>query len=664
MGIIIDGDAIREIFAGSARIREVYYGADLVWSGRPTSRVDYQWQRAYEQPVRVMFMGSSTTEGYGTTRNESFVTQFVSAICKQAVGAAATAPVKQSSGSVSERTEPGFHFLNAGVGGTSTSNYYGPDRGALLSGWKPDIVFHMIGSNDYAQQVPLSDVQYNVRDILGDAIPRHPDAQHVFIHSYRREDRDDTGITWAEYGQAIADVCSEYDTVEFLDAHTWWEELKDPDVDYLQDDRVHAKWTGNYLLARAVAAALRFVEHEHELIFHIDASEWTGISDGQGVGSITQDEGTLVQNVLTSTGSMAPIYRTEGNHPSLDFASGQRRMETGAWDGVHSLPITVYIVTASMGNGSTDSNSQPFFTRSVAGDDGYLWAWRERDTNLIKGASNTAFNDGVGLDRNAAQTPAIIAISYLPSGHIRYYVNSTAAQSTVLDRPSEGNGPWMRSLKLGTNTGNTAWSEARIREMHWHHGMDPDTVKARIATLADKHDIQVTTRVSDWSETTSEVALYDTVPSWADTVEIVAIGAGGGGGGIISTGDGGRAGSWANARIQATAGATLTAQPGRGSSGGSSNSSNGTAGGDAVVRVGGQEVLRAEGGGPGTSTNGNNPGRGAGTHTAFGRTFVGGGAASNGEAGNAPGGGGGPGAPLNRGHVGGVGRVWWRFVAH
>lgn len=662
MGITIGGREVATIFHGTDPISEVYHGADLVWSaGPPTLKADLGWERARTGPLKIMFLGSSTTDGYGTTRNESYVTQIVSLMAKHMVGAPSTAPVKQNTGTVTERTAPGFHFLNAGIGGTTTSNYYGPTRGTLLSGWKPDLVFHMIGSNDYSQQVRLSTVKYNLRDVIMDADGKtYGRAQHIFVHSYRRLDRNDTGITWSEYGQAIREVTEEYDHCHFLDANAWWEHLGGGEW-ALQGDKVHALWTGNWLLAQAVAAGLRLDNHDDELIFGFDAAEWSHLSDGTRMSSFQPISGSLVSESMRASGDDRPTLRVNGTTRALDFTGGNRRMETAGWQGAHSLPLTVYMVTTSMGNGGTAS--QPFFTRSVAGDDGYAWAWRERDAGLLKGASNTAFNDGVSLSSSTAGQPMVIAITFLASGHIGYYVNSLVPQSTGIQNASEGNGPWMKSLKIGTNTGNSAWSEMAVREMHWRHGDTASNIHSRIRELADKHGIKITTRVSDWVE---NAAGSYTVPDWADTIEIVAVGAGGGGagGGIFSTGDGGRAGSWASGRYSVTPGQSITCSGGLGGSGGSSNSSNGSSGSPAYVNVAGAQALTANGGGPGTSTNGNQPGRAAGDYTAFGRTFIGGGSASNGQSGNAPGGGGGPGAPLNAGNAGAVGRVWYRFTAH
>lgn len=669
MGATINEAPVSAMVLDGVRMASAWVDGHRVWSsGPPVRNVDLGWERARTEGLPVMFLGSSTTAGFGTTRNESFVTQMVAAICKQAPGAPAHRPITQSTGTTSSTASTGFHFLNAGVGATRSQNYYNTDRHNLLVSFAPKIVVHMIGSNDYAGQVALNAYTASLGSVVDRIDNRGASSNpltHIFIHSYRREDRADTGITWEQYGTALREFCAGRDNCHFVDAYSWFEHLREDGVEYLQSDRIHATWRGNELLARSVAAALGFDAHDDDMIYGIEAESLT-VGNGDQAHVFNPSSGSLVNYAMRATTGDAPVMRVRDGVKSLDF-TGRKRMETAGWPGVHSLPITAYFVTNSLGNGG--DNLQPFFTRSVSGDDGYLWAWRERDSDLLKGASNTALNDGVPLPRDVAGSPAVIAVSFLASGHMRFYVNSILGQATEIRSPAENNAPWMRSLKIGTNTGNTAFSEMDVREMHWHHGANPDTVARRIRQLADKHNITIPTRVSEWDSTDQVGLHYDTVPDWADTIEAVAVGGGGGGagGGLISTGDGGRAGTWAQVSHPVDPGRPIVVLAGGIGLAGSFNSSDGTAGTGSYVRLEtrtGEEILRANGGGPGTSTNGNQPGRSAGTYTAFGRTFTGGDAASNGQVGNIPGGGGGPGAPFNAGRNGARGRVWWRYIAH
>ena len=667
MSIVIDGRTTCEVYHGPQAIGEVYHGADLIWSTRRGSTMDWQWNRARSQALRMMFIGSSTIQGHGVAWSEGLVYQLTGYIASHLPGVEATAMVKSTSGSRSALTAPGFHFLNAGVGGTTAENYFGPDRDALNRSFQPHFVVHMVGSNDYSLQRPLSDYRSNLREVVGDIRNRGVAGgpMQLLIHAPRREDVNDAAValTWSDYGRVLQEVAEEFPNTEFLDAGDLFDRARDGAA-VLAADRVHLNERGNSILAQVIAEWWGLDAHEDERIYGFDVADWDNLDSGTRLSSFTPDGVLQSSTRMTASGDHRPTLWNSTGGRFLDFTGGNRKMQTDDWGGVHAAPLSFYAVFDALTDPSA-TGAQAIFSRSGT-DSGYLWAWYDQPNGLLKAASSTALSPGVPIGGELLTERLVLAVSYLPSGGQHIYLNSLSGQHVPVQSPDTTRGPWMRSLKLGTNAGETQWSQMQVREMWWHHGADPTTVQRRISALAAKHGIKITTRVSDWSETTSAAAIDATVPDWADTVELVAVGAGGGGagGGLFSTGDGGRAGSWAHTSVQATAGATLTAQPGLGGSGGSSNSSNGSAGGDAIVRVDGQEVLRASGGGPGTSTNGNQPGRAAGNHSAFGRTFTGGGNASNGQSGNPPGGGGGPGAPLNSGNPGGQGRVWWRFTTH
>lgn len=667
MSIIVDGRTISEVYAGPEKIREVYRGADLVWTARAGSRMGYQWERARTNPLRILFIGSSTIQGHGVAWSEGLVYQLTGYLASHLPGVEATPMRKGTSGTYPAPAVTGFHFLNAGVGGTTANNYYGNERTGIVQSYQPHIVVHMVGSNDYSLQRPLNDYRDDLvavtNNVLRNAISG--DTKQLFIHAPRREDVDDAAVTnkWADYGRVLREVAEDTTRAEFLDAGALFDQARGS-KDVFASDRVHLNERGNSLLAAVISEWWGLDAHEDETIYGFDAGEWDHLANGTRMSSFTPEGVLQAGTSMTASGDYRPTLWNSTGGRFLDFTGSNRKMETGDWGGVHAAPLTVYaVLDALTRDGST--GSQALFSRSGA-DSGYLWAWYDQPAGLMKAASSSALSPGVPIAGDLLTEPLVLAISFLPSGHSRIHLNSLEGQQVPVQSPDASLGPWMRSLKLGTNAGENQWAQMSVREMWWRHGADLATVQARITALADKHSIPVTTRVSDWSETTSAAGIADTVPDWADTVEVVAVGAGGGGagGGLISTGDGGRAGSWAHSSIQVTGGESLSARPGLGGSGGSTNSSNGTAGVTATVRIGGQEVLSASGGGPGTSTNGNNPGRAAGDYTAFGRSFAGGGSASNGQGGNAPGGGGGPGAPRNSGMPGAQGRVWWRFVAH
>ncbi|MGV0870004.1 SGNH/GDSL hydrolase family protein [Corynebacterium kalidii] len=666
MSIIIDDRTIGEIYHGSQAIREVYHGADLVWSARRGSTMDWQWGRARSQPLRVMFIGSSTIQGHGVEWSEGLVYQLTGHIASHLPGVEAAPMVKRTSGSYRASTD-GFHFLNAGVGGTTSSNYYGPDRQSLVVAFQPHIVVHMVGSNDYSLQRSLNDYRDDlvavVNNVLRNAISG--DTRQLFIHAPRREDIDDTAVTnkWADYGRVLREVAEDTTRGEFLDAGDLFDRARGTDAVFASD-RVHLNERGNSILAQVIAAWWGLDSHEDEVIYGFDAAEWAHLAPGTRMSSFTPDGVLQSGTGMTASGDYRPTLRDGDGGRYLDFTGGNRKMETGDWGGVQALPLTVYVVLNRLSSGG-GTVGQPLWSRSGV-DSGYTWTWYDRDSGTLNAASGSALSPGTPIGGSMLTDPLVLAISFLPSGHSRIYLNSLEDQQVPVQTPDVSMGPWMRSLKLGTNYGEANWSEMTVREMWWHHGADPATVQTRITTLADKHDITVLTRASGWDYRQSPGTATVTVPDWADGVQLVAVGAGGGGsgGGFFATGDGGRAGSWAHTSVTVTSRQSLVVRLGQPGTGASSNSNNGTAGADATATLDGTEVIRAVGGGPGTSTSANQSGRSAGTRDAFGMTFVGGGAANAGQLGNDPGGGGGPGGSLSAGNRGGYGRVWWRFVAH
>ncbi len=163
------------------------------------------------------------------------------------------------------------------------------------------------------------------------------------------------------------------------------------------------------------------------------------------------------------------------------------------------------------------------------------------------------------------------------------------------------------------------------------------------------------------------------IPSWANIVEVIAVGAGGGGrqGGTWGLhGEGGNAGSWSTATW--TRGTHFTGTPSvsvtipAGGAGGSSGVGHGAAGGNTVVAITGYTVTAT--GGAGGDTLGaasNRYGRSPGNTTYNSVVYAGGGVQNtSGSPGAAPGGGGSGGNDVFYQHAGDGARggAWLRFT--
>ena len=139
------------------------------------------------------------------------------------------------------------------------------------------------------------------------------------------------------------------------------------------------------------------------------------------------------------------------------------------------------------------------------------------------------------------------------------------------------------------------------------------------------------------------------IPSWVYTLDVIALGGGGGGmsGGslFVAPGVGGSSGSW-NATTLTSGGvpSQVTISVGAGGGGGSGIAGSGSAGGATTITWAGQSTPFSAGGGAGASgiaQLGRQSGKSPGNYSFDGNTYSGGGSqGSGGATGNSPGGGG------------------------
>ncbi|AHK11979.1 minor tail subunit [Mycobacterium phage Hosp] len=153
-----------------------------------------------------------------------------------------------------------------------------------------------------------------------------------------------------------------------------------------------------------------------------------------------------------------------------------------------------------------------------------------------------------------------------------------------------------------------------------------------------------------------------TIPRWAEWIDVIVLGAGEAGTGIVwGNGSGGQAGAWNAQRYYR--GSTLAwSQTVMQATVGAGGTGNGGPGGQTYVFPGSQQATLLAEGGTGNMGVTNPQGQGAGSFTFQGVTYVGGGAqGALGNAGLAPGGGGaGGGFGASSGGAGARGQVWFR----
>ena len=491
MSISVGDSPIAQMFVGADSVKEVYYGADLVWQNVPQTKVNYNWEDARTSPYRIMFMGSSTTQGYGTAHSEGFTPQMVAHIVSNLLPVPATAPITRNSGSVSSPSANGFHFLNAGAGGTNSQTYWGDNRKNLVSGFQPRLMIHMIGSNDYSTGMAPTTYKQNVERAISEVNNRSAGCRHLLIHSFRREDVSNPAYSWDDYRDQLKAIASSRTDTDFCDAERvlgdGW-----TGTDLLLADNIHANWLGNTLLARAVSEYLRLDTHEGELVYQLSLLNSQHLTNGTRLGSWapTPGEGAIIDLPVTATGDNRPVIRNRSGVVSADFYNGAKKMQTAAWPGAVAAPLTVIIV-ARMWNDNFGTNIKPLFTRSTRADDGYLWAWRDTNNNLVKAAMNSGVSPGSSVPRSVIDSPTITAFTFHPNGWTTLRINATFGIDIPPQSPVSSNGPWMKSLKLMTNTGEDLWGEADLYGIYIFKGATDEMVAEKMLWASDRHNIEV-----------------------------------------------------------------------------------------------------------------------------------------------------------------------------
>jgi lysophospholipase L1-like esterase len=174
-----------------------------------------------DRPVIIVTAGSSTTQGYNSAADGRWVDQFAKAV-QQGY------PLKSGGAQADTRSlgtlqtigglRNGIQFVNVGISGADSSTYLPTATIDALRVFVPDAVFHMIGSNDWKDRMPLATYKANIKDAIAklDA-NRAKTPIHFLIHSFERFDGVTNPIPWSGMGETLREIESELDNAMVLD---------------------------------------------------------------------------------------------------------------------------------------------------------------------------------------------------------------------------------------------------------------------------------------------------------------------------------------------------------------------------------------------------------------------------------------------------------------
>lgn len=218
--------------------------------------------QAHTRPIRIGFLGSSTTVGQGASfEDRRFVNKFISAL-QRAYPCGIDAwepPVRSLSSYTFAPNLPGIHGGNGGFGGTTSADYCAPGHVLQLTTFKADVVVHTVGANDYRFQTPTpGEVEQNLIGVMAQLDVSLPDAIHIFLGTYPMPAAGSPLRGWNEYLSAIRAAAVSHPRGIFLDASDAFEIVGIPTTDTygLIGDTIHPTDAGHALLAHEASRQL------------------------------------------------------------------------------------------------------------------------------------------------------------------------------------------------------------------------------------------------------------------------------------------------------------------------------------------------------------------------------------------------------------------------
>lgn len=480
--------AVSGVFVGSTEVQQVYTGSNLVWENKSRTTVDYQWADAQTSPYRIMFLGSSTTYGYSLAWPEGFSNQMAAHIVSDQFAVPAT-PIQRNTNSRTAPTGAGFHFHNAGVNGATSITYWGTGQKNLTAAYRPRLVIHMIGSNDYVNGTIPTTYRTYIERAIGEINNHSAGCRHLLVHQFRREDVTNPAYPWTAYRDQLKAIAASRTDTDFCDADKILRKEFGWNGSYLQADKVHADWLGNTQLARAVRNYLKLDTHDGELIYGLDIADVT-VSKGQRIRSWPAMSGSKITLPATvGSNNNAPVKQEwVAGQPYADFYNGALKLATASWPGAVAAPMTMFIVTNSFNDGFGTSR-KPIFTRADSADDGFLWAWRDTNSSTMNAAVGSAGSNSIWVPRATVDAPAVTAITFHSNGWASLFINATYGTDMAPKDNDPAMGPWLKSLKLMTNTGENNWGEASVR--HFSLVKSCPDVRAEMRKLGAKYGITI-----------------------------------------------------------------------------------------------------------------------------------------------------------------------------
>lgn len=482
----------------------------------------------------VVFLGSSTTEGYrASNENANYVNQFAAKLVESAMDSISKrqvwvwqrpvpAPGDETIGTgtgwnPSKATiapySPGLFFFNAGMSGknsgSDTNGYYQSGKQQqVISNLQPNVVIHMIGANDFKDQVPLdtylANLQFAVNDIRAKTGGK---ARHLFIHSYQRLDYTppNGGYQWSGYLSKIRELCNTNLDCNYIEITSDFANLgvvpgASYPNDYVQDDGVHATDLGYQKTAEFIVAKTRMLSYRARVIFGFAADDCG--ANGTAVASVPSTPGLNAlepKSAVQTTAAKRPTVVTNAlnGHSVLQFDGSSTAAQSDHLDldltRSYGEPLTFIFVIKQYGAaGSADGS---FISRTNSDHFGYVYCWGRYQSGQkllvdLTFLSNAGTNQASNPLTIRSDTPYVIGVvmkAGIVSDVYLHALNPVRQGYTAIDAT---NAPIITSLRIGSNTGQTNSANMQLAEFLAIQGeLTKAEMNSRMQALATKYGL-------------------------------------------------------------------------------------------------------------------------------------------------------------------------------
>lgn len=525
---------------------------------RRRRNTNVEYVKAQTGQYVVMFLGSSSVDGYGATLPwANFVNQLAPKLVDHALGANVVtkrqvyawrkgdlnkppndfaSPNNGLGWSFAKSAvvgySPGMFFFNGGIGGRDSGNYFQANEAqTAFNTLLPDLVIHMVGSNDYYNnRTPdqyVASLQATIDYCRAQTGGR---TRHVFIHTFERLDVDPSTKTyrWAEYGKALRQVCNGNLDAQFVDCASMWAALgiqygaAYPNQ-YISSDGVHCNDAGYKKMAELAATGMVLTNFRTRLITALSPDDLP-LANGAAVSTAATPTS---QNPLEPSTSLA--QGTAANQPVLNTNALNGRATVKFNGSTHSLdqnfsrsyglPVSVVFAVKAFGVGMGAGNLSALFARTSSDHMGYLFGIQRTRSNTALADLSFLSNFGSRMADNllAVRTdqPIVIGVVFRADGDADVYlgvtnpitqsVNYSASDTATIGDQTQG--PFINSLRLGANTGRASFSSFELADFYLYDGeFTKAEMNSRMQSMATKYGLTLGT---DYAEPTAPSPYLD-----------------------------------------------------------------------------------------------------------------------------------------------------------